>query len=94
MTITPDSYCKILQHLTKAIKVYRRWKWSEGTEILMGGLDLTPYRSDLAQYDFHLFGPMMNDLSTQHFRSDNKLKLAVLDWLEDIGGNFYFTAIL
>lgn len=60
------------------------------TEYQMTGLPHSSYQPVLAPCDFILFGSMKNNLSPQHFWTDNENKLAVLNWLEYAEGNFYF----
>ncbi|GFT79185.1 uncharacterized protein NPIL_325801 [Nephila pilipes] len=49
-------------------------------------------KEDLAPCYFYLLGQMKNILSSQHFRTYDILKLAVLNWIDN-DEDFYFTAV-
>jgi transposase len=48
-----------------------------------------PYSPDLAPSDFHLFWPLKDALRGRHFRSDEEVKEAVHDWLEQQPKDFF-----
>jgi [histone H3]-lysine36 N-dimethyltransferase SETMAR len=53
-------------------------------------LDHPSHSPDLAPSDFHLFGPLKRALSGKHFSSDDELKDAVLQFLMQLDGSFYW----
>ena len=48
-----------------------------------------PYLPDLAQSDFHLFGPLKESLRWQHFFNYEEVKTAVRKWLKTQPVEFY-----
>jgi histone-lysine N-methyltransferase SETMAR len=52
-------------------------------------LPQTPYSSDLALSDFHLFWPLKDALRGRHFRSGEEVKEAAYDWLAQQPKEFY-----
>jgi len=48
-----------------------------------------PYSPDLAPLDFHLFGPMKEQLRSQKFADDNKVMEAVQSWLKAMPKHFF-----
>ena len=52
-----------------------------------------PYSPDLAPLDFHLFGPMKEQLRSQKFADDNKVMEAVQSWLKPTPKSFYLEGI-
>ena len=49
----------------------------------------SPYSSELAPFDFHLFGPRKESLRGRHFSSDEEVKTAVRKWLKTQFVEFY-----
>jgi histone-lysine N-methyltransferase SETMAR len=56
-------------------------------------LNHPPYSLDLTRSDYHLFGPMKDHLGGQKFKTDNKLKRGVLNWLCSQPTFFYAAGI-
>jgi hypothetical protein len=52
-------------------------------------LEVLPHPPDLAPSDFHLFWPLKDALRGRHFRSDEKVKEAVHDWLAQQPKDFF-----
>lgn len=50
------------------------------------------YSPVLEPHDFHLFRTLKYDISHEYFRTDDKFKQAVLNWLRN-AGDFYFTVM-
>jgi len=48
-----------------------------------------PYSPDLAPSDFHLFGPMKENLQGQKFADDNEVMEAVQSWLKATPKSFF-----
>jgi histone-lysine N-methyltransferase SETMAR len=57
-------------------------------------LEHPPYSPDLAPSDFHLFGRLKQHLAGQHFKTDDALKDAVLQFLSQLDGYFYWDGII
>lgn len=57
-------------------------------------LDHPSHSPDLAPCDFHLFGPLKRSLSGKHFNSDDELKDAVLQFLVQLDGSFYWEGMV
>jgi hypothetical protein len=47
-----------------------------------------PYSPDLALSDFHLFGPMKDELRGQHFPSNDAVVRVVKQWATSAGAEF------
>ena len=52
-----------------------------------------PYSPDLAPSDFHLFGPLKEELRGRHFSSDQEVKDAVHQWLSSQPKSFFSEGI-
>lgn len=52
-----------------------------------------PYSPDLSPCDFHVFGPIKNDLATVRYSTDDEVKNSTLQWFNQIGRNFFDTKI-
>ena len=48
-----------------------------------------PYSSDLAPPDYHLFGPLNEEIRARHFTRDQEVKHAVRNWLKMQRADFY-----
>ena len=48
-----------------------------------------PYSPDSALSDYHLFGPMKEDLRGKHYASDEEVKTAVMKWQEEQSTEMY-----
>ena len=53
-----------------------------------------PYSPDLAPSDYHLFGPLKEGVTGQHFTSDQEVKNAVRNWLKMQPAGFYKIGIV
>ena len=49
----------------------------------------SPYLPDLAPSEFHLFGPLKDNLRRRHFSSDEEVKIVVRNWLKTQPVEFY-----
>lgn len=85
-----NKQCNILLHVNaklhaahKTKMLLQKFKW-----------EIWPYpprNTELTPCDFHILNSYIkNGLSRQHFRTDDKCKLAVLNWLEIARGDLYF----
>ena len=52
-------------------------------------LEQPPYSPDLAPSDFHLFGPLKEELGGQRFEDDEEVEAFVLNWLTTRPRSFY-----
>ena len=48
-----------------------------------------PYSPDLAPSDFHLFGPLKDELCGHHFETDDDVKRAVREWVKKTESAFF-----
>lgn len=48
-----------------------------------------PYSPDLSPCDFHVFGPMKNELAKERYNSDEEVKYATNDWCLQTGREFF-----
>ncbi|GBM96664.1 hypothetical protein AVEN_29482-1 [Araneus ventricosus] len=55
-----------------------------------GLLEYPPYSPDLAQSDFHFFGPSKKHLRGPHFRTDAEVQRAVLTRLQDLDADLLY----
>ena len=46
------------------------------------------FQMDVSLCDFHVFGPMKEELSKRRYHLDDKVKAATQEWLSGIGRNF------
>jgi len=72
-----------MAHLT--INTIRQLNWEV--------LEHPAYSPDLAPSDFHLFGPLKNDLRGRRFAADDEVKEAVHDWLRSQPQTFFSNGI-
>jgi histone-lysine N-methyltransferase SETMAR len=52
-----------------------------------------PYSPDLAQSDFHLFGPLKKHLGGRRFATDGEVQQADMSWLQAIDTDFFYAGI-
>lgn len=48
-----------------------------------------PYSPDLSPCDFHVFGPMKQDLAAERYTNDEEVKTATLQWCKKVGREFF-----
>lgn len=51
------------------------------------------YSSNLLLCDFYVFSPMKINLATVRYSNDDEVKIATLQWFNQIGRNFFDTGI-
>ncbi|KFM62375.1 Histone-lysine N-methyltransferase SETMAR, partial [Stegodyphus mimosarum] len=53
----------------------------------------SPYSPDLSPPDFHVFGPLKQELSKRRYHSDAEVKATAQQWLSDVGRDFFAEGI-
>ncbi|KAJ8884733.1 hypothetical protein PR048_010929 [Dryococelus australis] len=56
-------------------------------------LEHSPYMSDLAPSDYHVFLHLKRFLTSKHFHTDEKVKTMVQEWLSSQAKEFYNTGL-
>ena len=75
------SHCTCPHSANQTTAILRSFKW----EVLQH----PPYSQDLAQSDFHLFGPLKQHLSGEHFPGDDAVERAACAWFWQQPHEFY-----